>query len=606
MLSLEAAARPPATVPAPMSDSNGHMAPLPEEDEPNEDSTTAGASVVSPSKTRNRASVTASSILAPNYAADRPPPPLPSLKCGDETAAGSVEPLVDEISCALREWTSLLYTHLYRRDYALFHAVRQHIEELHVGRRQLLANTLSLDELASMRRECVERLVKGNVAQGLDVIVRHPSWGGLVDVEVEGEIDQRAWVSGVKMYEMQVALAYGAAAGSEGMPAPSGALSSSSSLALRNPTDSSVPLSNPSTSASAKFHHVHVDLRAFVASPCAPGETSELAFSLYNKAESRFLTEEFCVILNHQGVPLTESRLGKVRTLFKDLSAHDLGDQIFLVCKIVKNGNMKLVGNGSNGGAPSTTSREHLSLPFSETDSYHSSGTYEAGSDAGNSMLHSYGSGGQSFRRPFGCAVLDISLTAESAAGGNKDRMMPVFVPVNEASFSTLHEDIIASRIREFEKSPRAQYIAVGVRIFHGEAETIVKENPSICQDAPLTSRLGFPDVVFPNDSRNEVRPESSCGGCLLIVSRQVYVKLWSGQFDSVSGGTRIAIGGAGAKNIEVSAEVRRKDGSIVDSAISRGTGERKVSTYSSLVFRSNNSPSESVPLWVKIASLGD
>jgi dedicator of cytokinesis protein 3 len=510
LLSLDASVTQPPSYPTmPLSDENGHMATLPEEDEPAEDSATP---VATQPKARNRASVAASAFLATNVAPDRPPPPLPSLKCGDETAAGAVEPLVDEISCALREWTTLLYTHLYRRDYSLFHVVRQYIEELHVGRRQLLANTLSVDELSTMRQECVEKLVKGNVAQGLDVIVRHPSWGGLVDVEVEGEIDQRAWVSGVKMYEMQVALAYGAAAGPEGMPAPSGALSSSASPAIRTSIDSARPSANSSTSAaqaSAKFHHVHVDLRAFVATPCAPGETSELAFSLYNKAESRFLTEEFCVILNHRGVPLSESRLGKVRTLFKDLSAHDLGDQIFLVCKIVKNGYMKLSGNGSNGAPPNATSREHLALPVSDADSYHSSGTYEAGSsDTGNSMLHTYGSGGQSYRRPFGCAVLDISLTAESAAGGNKDRMMPIFVPVNEASFSTLHEDIIASRIREFEKSPRAQYIAVGVKIFHGEAETIIKENPSICQDAALTARLGFPDVVFPNDSRNEVRGE--------------------------------------------------------------------------------------------------
>lgn len=31
-------------------------------------------------------------------------PPIPSLKAGDETVSGSTEPLVDEISTALREW----------------------------------------------------------------------------------------------------------------------------------------------------------------------------------------------------------------------------------------------------------------------------------------------------------------------------------------------------------------------------------------------------------------------------------------------------------------------------------------------------------------------
>lgn len=35
------------------------------------------------------------------------PPPIPSLKAGDETVSGAAEALVDEISTALREWYSV-------------------------------------------------------------------------------------------------------------------------------------------------------------------------------------------------------------------------------------------------------------------------------------------------------------------------------------------------------------------------------------------------------------------------------------------------------------------------------------------------------------------
>jgi hypothetical protein len=132
-------------------------------------------------------------------ASERPPPPLPNLKCGDETLSGEEEPLIDEIACALREWASLLYTHLYRRDYALFETVRSHIKALYAGRRQLLAKSLSVEETDRLREEMVRRLVKGNVEQGLDIIVRHPTWGGLVDVEVEGEVDKRAWMPATRM-----------------------------------------------------------------------------------------------------------------------------------------------------------------------------------------------------------------------------------------------------------------------------------------------------------------------------------------------------------------------------------------------------------------------
>ena len=65
--------------------------------------------------------------------------------------------------------------------------------------------------------------------------------------------------------------------------------------------------------------------------------------------------------------------------------------------------------------------------------------------------------------------------------------------------------------------------LAVSIKIFYGDSETIVKENSSMLQDTPLSLRLGFPDVVFPGDVRNEL-----------------YIKLWSGDFSaSQSSGTR-------------------------------------------------------------------
>jgi dedicator of cytokinesis protein 3 len=136
------------------------------------------------------------------------PPPIPSLKAGDETAGGAREPLVDEIACALREWHLRLFGYLLRREYALFGRVSDDVAALHLARRQLIEQTLGAEELAAVRRDCVARLVKGNVSQGLDVIVRHPATGGLVTV-AEGDADPRgvdtnSFVSGVRMYATQV------------------------------------------------------------------------------------------------------------------------------------------------------------------------------------------------------------------------------------------------------------------------------------------------------------------------------------------------------------------------------------------------------------------
>ncbi|KAM0753228.1 hypothetical protein T439DRAFT_342381 [Meredithblackwellia eburnea MCA 4105] len=653
---------PPPTITMTSPDRHGRMEPLQEEDESDETGAEGaqspfgaaagfvGGANGSPTKARNRTSIGSIASFANQLSGDqqvlfqssrmsqqfglgaeggdgRPAAPLPNLKCGDETSSGTLEPLVDEIACALREWASLLYTHLYRRDYTIFNSVKTHFDALHSGRRQLLAKTLSTDETEKLRREMVTRLVKGNVEQGLDVIVRHPTWGGLVDVEVEGEIERKAWVSAVRMYAMQVALAYSSPTLDGGL-APVAAptvqtvhdgLSASPSNPRLSVPNLAGPYSPKSSSTSAmtesapitgaKFYHVLLDVRAFVANVCGVGETAELYFSLFSKSDARYLTEEYCVILNHNGAPAREAegRFGKTKTLFRDLSQHDIHDQIFLVCRIVKNGSLKLSGPSTGGGTvpPSTSSNSllgsHLNaVPNSKSDTVsldssisHTGVDFGLGTSSG--MLTTDNLGRQSYRRPFGCAVLEISqfnkISASEPGDGasipSQEHQMPIFVPANEATFATIHEDIISSRIREIEKSPRAEHVAVNVRVLYGEATALIKEHPSLLADVVLTQRLGFPDVTFPGDIRNEV-----------------YLKLWDGDFSS-GGAPRSGRGlaqlalAAGEKNIQVTAEIRMRDGALVDRVISRGSGEPNVTHYSATVFRGNSSP-----IWGELVKL--
>ncbi|GAA5973495.1 hypothetical protein JCM11641_006492 [Rhodosporidiobolus odoratus] len=558
----------------------------------------------------------------------RPPPPLPNLKCGDETASGVEEPLVDEIACALREWASLLYTHLYRRDYALFESVKDHINALHGARKQLLARTLSVEESERLRKDAVQRLVKGNLEQGLEVIVRHPGTGGLVDVGAEGEQEQGAWMSVVRMYAAQVALAYGTPLPeiSLSRPLPLALQPSTPNLSLASPDPSGT--SSPTSSPASRFHHVFLDLRAFVAAIASPGEFIELSFSLFAKSDSRFVTEEFCQILNHDGAPARESanRFGQMKTLFRDLSQHDVSDQLYLVCRIVKNVGLK--GNGGSlsvsypsgvgvTSSPPMASRSgFLAAPGStrsDTGSFDSGLTRTTTTDGLNGvegsgggsagMLWTDGTGRQSYRRPFGCAVLEISQFNKRPSNQDSDNdlpwhdsldsleehQIPIFIPSSESAFATLHEDIIHSRIQAIAKSPQAEHVAVSVKILHGDVATLQKESPLHLTDVPCTARLGFPDVVLPGDQRNEV-----------------YLKLWSGEFGSAAGGGGGAIGagtgtvrslaqlaaaGGGGGSIEVSVELRNKEGATVERVLSRGTGEANVSQYTSMVYKGNNNP---------------
>lgn len=124
--------------------------------------------------------------------------------------------------------------------------------------------------------------------------------------------------------------------------------------------------------------------------------------------------------------------------------------------------------------------------------------------------------------------------------------------------------------------------LAVSVKIFRGDAKVIVRENTSLLQDTPLTLRLGFADVVFPGDVRNEL-----------------YIKLWSGEFaSSHSGSGRLSVAnfargqiGQTTNNVQVTVEVRDETGRPIENVISQGSGEPWMTQFHSMVFQRNNQP---------------
>ena len=122
--------------------------------------------------------------------------------------------------------------------------------------------------------------------------------------------------------------------------------------------------------------------------------------------------------------------------------------------------------------------------------------------------------------------------------------------------------------------------LAVSVKVFHGNVSTIIRENMSLLQDISLTLRLGFPDVVFPGDIRNEL-----------------YIKLWSGEFlTSHTQSARLSMvnfarPGPATQNVQVTIEVRDSSGTTVENAISLGASEPPVTQFHSIVFARNNQP---------------
>jgi dedicator of cytokinesis protein 3 len=89
-------------------------------------------------------------------------PPLPALKVGDDTQAGFEEPLVDEVSAALREWHGLLFGIFLSKKYGLFTELSNLIMKLERARRDLLSGLLTKCETVQLRREIVNMLNVGN------------------------------------------------------------------------------------------------------------------------------------------------------------------------------------------------------------------------------------------------------------------------------------------------------------------------------------------------------------------------------------------------------------------------------------------------------------
>lgn len=123
--------------------------------------------------------------------------------------------------------------------------------------------------------------------------------------------------------------------------------------------------------------------------------------------------------------------------------------------------------------------------------------------------------------------------------------------------------------------------LAVSIKVFHGDTKTIIRENPSLLQETPQTLRLSFPDVVFPEDTRNEM-----------------YIKVWSGEFISSYGSGRLSVAnitrvpmGPQNHNVQITVEVRDENGRTLEKAIHQGSGEPPVTYYNSMVFARNNVP---------------
>ena len=249
------------------------------------------------------------------------------------------------------------------------------------------------------------------------------------------------------------------------------------------------------TRPASVLSHLLVNMRAFVGSICSSSlEGVELMFALYARHEHHFLSEFFLVKLNHNGVPAgprPEDLVGRIQTLFTDLTSRDIAEEIYLVCRIFRTGEAKDV---LRSGAVSTTTsvskdiaRQSVSIDINRPGSsgtnrlqkstpslirpkgsrvsqiFSRSTSPEAPPSPNPGLKTTLSTGdlssskvngvikGPIYRKPFGCAVLDLSKTLQESPTSNSqdsgtDHVMPIFIASQEHDFYQLHERIIESK----------------------------------------------------------------------------------------------------------------------------------------------------------------
>lgn len=599
------------------------------------------------------------------------PPSLMLARFDQSTITGSSEPLVDEIGACVSEWNCLLYKYLDERRYAAFNSVRDHINYLFQARRQLLDQALSKEELSRLRKEIIHRMVMLNLSQHREMIIRHPERGYILDANSTSlpMLLRMHWKYALAEHipltsSFQVvsrpSITPSAKTPSSLDPATAAGGATTTSTTTSSPTasqqqqqqqqqlPSAAPAQHASSHKGAKFHHLFFEYKACVAHICQPGEFTELYFSLYSAAENRFLTEPFQVVLTFNGMPTDERQIGKLQTLFADLSAHDLNDHLYLVCRIVRLGNMKYSDKEKDTLG---TIGSHASLFFggggsssSNNNHQHPESTSATQQHRGNSNKYQP----SATRRPFGCAVLHLgpllekedqspggtaellspggtntmgaggsvssstgsisgaspttggsgsngsiagintgtgttgggsgagastSGTSAGTAGGGgfkhitqAEHDIPIYTSASESTFATLHEDIIAHNTKDYVKNPRAETLCVSLRMFFGQLDDVLKTNAALLQDVPRTLRLGFPDVAFPDDTRNELYITLNAGDFVQFASR--------------------------SKNIQVTICARDNvSGEVIENALSAGAGAPFTTYWDSTVFYHEQRP---------------
>ncbi|KAJ5071902.1 dedicator of cytokinesis [Anaeramoeba ignava] len=161
---------------------------------------------------------------------------------------------------------------------------------------------------------------------------------------------------------------------------------------------------------------------------------AEVRFFLYSQSEKRPITEIYSLNIEKTGMNKDIDKHGKLKTVFKDLTASDFSGQLYIVCQILRVG------------------------PVSLDEKYQKKGEKKE----------------SEYKRPFAVGVLELLQNfLKTTKETKKEETITMYSLTNEANFPKMHEIILNSE-QTLKKLDHG--VTISWTVFQGDYDDIIKE----------------------------------------------------------------------------------------------------------------------------------
>ncbi|XP_076362645.1 dedicator of cytokinesis protein 3-like isoform X4 [Tachypleus tridentatus] len=219
-----------------------------------------------------------------------------------ETVTPVDDSTVREVSCVLKEW-HVIWKRLYvRRELTLVSQLQGVMWDLMEWRRQIIAGTLTQDQIREVKIKITAKIDWGNRQLGLDLVPR-----------IDSEVVDPETLSPVELYHVHLQ-------SSENV---SGLLGRGTNKKKK--------------SKFAQTHHLFMHMRDFGYSV---GEDVEIYFSLYDAQQAEFISERYLVKLAKYGHSNFMEKMHNHCTIFTDLGNADLNRDMYIIVHVMRIGRM--------------------------------------------------------------------------------------------------------------------------------------------------------------------------------------------------------------------------------------------------------------------------